>query len=361
MAFIAIHAKADITNVSDDPTPTETTKKGKLRPDLAALLNEYSFGNNNGATGFLDIGNKCNLLSKNVVVNDVDGSATISFYDGYFMIYGRLIECENNTQYKITATEINNLNVDDYIVAEFNIYESGKNELNIKIVESSKLIQQNLFENSTYQMPLCQVSSISSNKKTIYLKDIDKTNNIILPYKKRLQNINEQFTQINNKITDINNFYNKRTSITAYNLQITLRQGKNTVIKNNWFYKVGQIVFFNIYTTFSPDDYSKGFYPLDFYYEGKNLLGTITSSNGEVEKLFLPNKNNKYMFVQVKSAGGKNNSSTYFLECYLEYVSNNKANFILNNLIWKRQIYGIGEDLNTAGLIVANTVWQGQE
>lgn len=156
MAFIAIHSKADIAT-ADITTgdvlknPALTTKKGKLSPQQAAILNYFSFERE---TGVLDIGSKCALQDN--ISNIISGKVEFTFLGGYFVICGRLIECQSGTTYSFDADTVN---TNDIIVAELNKSGAKGNEFAIKIIPStSTLLQQNLlFDGTIYQLPMYRI------------------------------------------------------------------------------------------------------------------------------------------------------------------------------------------------------------
>ena len=87
MAFIPIHAKADIST-------GEGAKKGKITPAQASILNAWCLANK---TGILDCLDKCIAKEENIT-NVENNEAVITFRSGFLVICGRLIECEDGTQ-----------------------------------------------------------------------------------------------------------------------------------------------------------------------------------------------------------------------------------------------------------------------
>ena len=82
MAFIPIHAKADIVG----------EKKGKITPAQASLLNAWCLASK---TGILDWGGKCEATATSYSISN--NVATIVLNKGYIVICGRLVEVEQNT------------------------------------------------------------------------------------------------------------------------------------------------------------------------------------------------------------------------------------------------------------------------
>ena len=91
MAFVPIDAKADI----------QGSKKGKLTPAQHAQLNAWSL---TGKTGILDCLDRCQATSTSYTA--IDDIATVTFKKGYFVICGRLVECESNTKFTMNTPAI---------------------------------------------------------------------------------------------------------------------------------------------------------------------------------------------------------------------------------------------------------------
>ena len=115
MAFIPIHAKADIsTGVG--------AKKGKITPAQAAQLNAWCLASK---TGILDCLDRCE--AENLSYSVIDNYATIVFKRGYIVICGRLIECENGTKAIIQALG----EVSGKVILTYNLAGTGVGEFNV--------------------------------------------------------------------------------------------------------------------------------------------------------------------------------------------------------------------------------------
>jgi hypothetical protein len=115
MAFIPIHAKADIQN----------SKKGRLTPAQNAQLNAWCLSNK---TGILDCLGKCEYNQSSSILSVSNNEAKIVFRSGYIVICGRLIECEENTSFTLnglTDGQFGN------IVLSCNLANSGEQEFTI--------------------------------------------------------------------------------------------------------------------------------------------------------------------------------------------------------------------------------------
>ena len=88
MAFIAIDAKADI----------EGSKKGKLTPAQHAQLNAWCLFEK---TGIFDALERCESKQPSWAVDN--GSATVVLNEGYVVICGRLVHCEQDTTVVVPA------------------------------------------------------------------------------------------------------------------------------------------------------------------------------------------------------------------------------------------------------------------
>ena len=117
MAFIPIDAKADLSN----------SKKGKLTPAQHAQLNAWSLA---GKTGILNCLDKCSAQQTTIFVQDGDTEATVVFNKGYFVVCGRLVECEQGTTVTIPLPAGGGASF-GYIVARFDLSASGESEFTI--------------------------------------------------------------------------------------------------------------------------------------------------------------------------------------------------------------------------------------
>lgn len=287
MAFIAIHAKADITtNDIIDTQPASTTKKGKFTPQQAAILNSFSL---TGKTGVLDIGKKCALI--NDAVSIVGGKVELTFQDGYFLICGRLIECQDGTTYTIDADSVN---TGDIIVAEFDKSNQKNDEFTIKIVPKNSSFdnQSSLLEDGiVYQLPMYTITksstTISFARHSLFSSYIHTTSNALSSlanmikdspgaplynYNKGQGTVEDRFTNISSTVTNISNrldklgfksgaitfggtSYSPNAQTAATATQGLFRQGN---------YVVGKLILTNNSRTGSPIDISIGTIPENF-------------------------------------------------------------------------------------------------
>lgn len=133
MAFIPIDAKADVSE----------SKKGKLTPAQHAQLNAWSLANK---TGIFDFLGRCEATATTyTATNNV---ATVVFNKGFFVVCGRLVECEQGTEVQITTPALGSET--GWIIAKFNLSTSGTGEFEVTIKKKTEnLIQQDLNLNPT--------------------------------------------------------------------------------------------------------------------------------------------------------------------------------------------------------------------
>lgn len=133
MAFIPIDAKADVSE----------SKKGKLTPVQHAQLNAWSLANK---TGIFDFLGRCEATATTYTATS--NIATVVFNKGFFVVCGRLVECEQGTEVQIT-TPVSGSET-GWIIAKFNLSASGTGEFEVTIKEKTEnLIQQDLNLNPT--------------------------------------------------------------------------------------------------------------------------------------------------------------------------------------------------------------------
>lgn len=260
MAFIAIHAKADITtNDIIDTQPASTTKKGKFTPQQAAILNSFSL---TGKTGVLDIGKKCALINDTVSI--VGGKVELTFQDGYFLICGRLIECQDGTTYTIDADSVN---TGDIIVAEFDKSNQKNDEFTIKIVPKNSSFdnQSSLLEDGiVYQLPMYTITksstTISFARHSLFSSYIHTTSNALSSlanmikdspgaplynYNKGQGTVEDRFTNISSTVTNISNRLDKlgfKSGTITFN-SATFGSVNYTSTSENGIYRQGNFVF----------------------------------------------------------------------------------------------------------------------
>lgn len=133
MAFIPIDAKADVEN----------SKKGKLTPAQHSQLNAWSLVNK---TGIFDFLSRCEATATTYTATS--NIATVVFNKGFFVVCGRLVECEQGTEVQIT-TPVSGSET-GWIIAKFNLSASGTSEFEVTIKKKTEnLIQQDLNLNPT--------------------------------------------------------------------------------------------------------------------------------------------------------------------------------------------------------------------
>lgn len=130
MAFIPIDAKADV----------QGSKKGKMTPAQHAQLNAWSL---TSKTGILDCLDKC--TAQNKIYTASNNKANIVFNRGYFVICGRLVECEQGTTVEVTTPVSGRVN--GYIVARFELSSSGTEEF--KVIQKESGLQKEDLNNDT--------------------------------------------------------------------------------------------------------------------------------------------------------------------------------------------------------------------
>lgn len=280
--FIAIHAKADIN--TDGTTPSATTKKGKLTPAQASVMNVFSFPKWNG---ILNFGGKCEASARSAINNKVD----VVFNNGFFMIYGRLIQVEQDTIVPVYLTTNSQEagavipsgapSVPGKIVARLNLSASGEDELKV-FATTEPLRQDDLNNNITgiYDFELysytatSQGVTLSSRDTGAYIvpssdtitdiyKNINKMehdlqliqgygqdftddpneltiNSPLFNYKRRIGTIEARFTSINTILTSLegrlNNLGFKEGSVTGISGATLTKMGKYAIlsIPNGW-------------------------------------------------------------------------------------------------------------------------------
>lgn len=129
MSFIAINAKADVVG----------SKKGKLTPAQNAQLNAFCLSSK---TGILDCLNRCEATATNYTASN--NIATVVFKKGYVVICGRLVECEEGTEVKVSTPATGT--VTGKIILKYNLANSGTQEF-IVTSKTGDLIQQDLNAN----------------------------------------------------------------------------------------------------------------------------------------------------------------------------------------------------------------------
>lgn len=163
MAFIPIHIRADI----------QGSKKGRITPAQQAQLNAWSLSKK---TGILDWGGKC-TITNTVPERASNGDVTITFNKGYIVICGRLIECEDGTNFTFNTS----VNETGKIILKIDLNSSGENEFVIEKTTRSQLTQQDLNENPVtgiYEFELYSYTTSATNVSftnsiSSYVKNVD--------------------------------------------------------------------------------------------------------------------------------------------------------------------------------------------
>lgn len=158
MAFIPIDAKADL----------QGQKKGKMTPAQHAILNAWSLSNKTGILDFPQDHTKqgrCEATALQIT-NIQNYTTEITFYKGYIVICGRLVECESNTKFTFktptTGTETGK------IIARFSLGSSGNEEFMIA-QKTGALIQNDLNENAVNGVYEFELYSYEATPTTVKL------------------------------------------------------------------------------------------------------------------------------------------------------------------------------------------------
>lgn len=219
MAFIPIHAKADIPN----------SKKGKITPAQASQLNAWCLASK---TGILDCLGKCE--TETLIYNATDQIAEIVFNSGYIVICGRLVECEQGT--KVTVETPVSGEIEGKIIARYSLGFAQEGEF-VVTTKTGPLIQENLnsdekklsgvYEFELYSYTATPTSVTLKRENVEYIPDLGgKLNDFITfltgtglegegspplqDYDKGKGTIEERLTALGFKeatITDVNNTY----------------------------------------------------------------------------------------------------------------------------------------------------------
>ena len=160
--FIAVNAKADIKG----------SKKGKLTPAQNAQVNAWCLSSK---TGIFDCLGRCEATSTSY--SAMSNEAIVDFHNGYIVICGRLIECEEGSTVKI-VTPLSG-SIDGKIILRYDLNNSGENEF-VVTTTTAALVQQDLNENPltgiyefelySYTATQTQVSLVRNN--TNYISDV---------------------------------------------------------------------------------------------------------------------------------------------------------------------------------------------
>lgn len=160
--FIAINAKADVSG----------SKKGKLTPAQNAQVNAWCLSSK---TGIFDCLGRCEATSTSY--SAMSNEAIVDFHNGYIVICGRLIECEEGSTVKI-VTPLSG-SIDGKIILRYDLNNSGENEF-VVTTTTAALVQQDLNENpitGVYEFELYSYTATPTSvtlvrNNTDYIPDI---------------------------------------------------------------------------------------------------------------------------------------------------------------------------------------------
>lgn len=178
MAFIPVIARADISasDVLAD-NPTSTVKKGKITPKQMAQINAWTLASK---VGILDVLNKCQTTTTSYQVSN--NKATVVFQSGYIVVYGRLIEVEEQTPVIVDGTATA-AGTHRKIVLRVNLSNSKQEEIAVKVLNSSEILNtEDLNENplGSYDLVLCTYTSdgtnitLQANTELKYIKSVEE-------------------------------------------------------------------------------------------------------------------------------------------------------------------------------------------
>ncbi len=221
MAFIPIHIRADI----------QGSKKGRITPAQQAQLNAWSLSKK---TGILDWGGKC-TITNTVPERASNGDVTITFNKGYIVICGRLIECEDGTNFTFNTS----VNETGKIILKIDLNSSGENEFVIEKTTRSQLTQQDLNENPVtgiYEFELYSYTTTSTNVSftssvSSYVKNLDGlVEDIKSNVRSDIEKIEKRLDRLgfkSGRLTPQQQF----TNLTGNDDGIITREGNRVVIK----------------------------------------------------------------------------------------------------------------------------------
>lgn len=171
MAFIAINARSDITSEISG-NPTSTLKKGKITPAQMAQVNAWSLSRK---TGIFDFAGKCE--AKNLEPDINNNSSTIVFNKGYISVYGRIVECEQDTSFTLTGITSGSTGK---IVLRFDLASLQERECQILAI-TREPVKVDLNENNlmgVYELVLYDYEVTSTKLKLTrnieYIKDMEQ-------------------------------------------------------------------------------------------------------------------------------------------------------------------------------------------
>lgn len=169
MAFIPIDAKADV----------QGSKKGKLTPAQHAQLNAWCLASKTGILDFpQDHRIKGRCEAENTVYTATNHEAVVVFHQGYIVICGRLVECEEGTEVVITTPASPTGSVEGKIILRYSLANAKETEF-VVTTKTDDLIQQDLNDNpltGIYEFELysytATLTSVTLTRKGNYVPDI---------------------------------------------------------------------------------------------------------------------------------------------------------------------------------------------
>ncbi len=150
--------------------------------------------------------NKIGIIKNNEKVLFTQNSNKITFNQNYILIYGRLLELEENTEIELIQPSNPNETYYGYVIIKVNLGQSDKVNLEIKYNKDSSpnLQNDNLInkENGIYEIALISYQTTSNNITNIkellnYIEINQLTKNI-----NEIKNIKQEYEKINNEINN---------------------------------------------------------------------------------------------------------------------------------------------------------------
>lgn len=185
--FIAVNAKADIKG----------SKKGKLTPAQNAQVNAWCLSSK---TGIFDCLGRCEATSTSY--SAMSNEAIVDFHNGYIVICGRLIECEEGSTVKI-VTPLSG-SIDGKIILRYDLNNSGANEF-VVTTTTAALVQQDLNENpitGVYEFELYSYTATPTNV-TLVRNNTDYIPDIGGKLSQFMSEITSEINSIEQRLTDL--------------------------------------------------------------------------------------------------------------------------------------------------------------
>lgn len=185
--FIAINAKADVSG----------SKKGKLTPAQNAQVNAWCLSSK---TGIFDCLGRCEATSTSY--SAMSNEAIVDFHNGYIVICGRLIECEEGSTVKI-VTPLSG-SIDGKIILRYDLNNSGENEF-VVTTTTAALVQQDLNENpitGVYEFELYSYTATPTSV-TLVRNNTDYIPDIGGKLSQFMSEITSEINSIEQRLTDL--------------------------------------------------------------------------------------------------------------------------------------------------------------